>query len=160
MVLLEQPLKTAAFCRLCYRHNLNLLQERLIGVWRRVGRGLFRLHAADFRKSEGQCPAQSAFAPLFRPPATFMHTRCAIVFAGTVPFAHRGCLNDHVLIKVASHPVPYYGEHTTSLPIKYILFGKLQGIVFYVGVKIQKTSCKFKSSLFYLSFIRFYPRIP
>jgi len=30
----------------------------------------------DSRKSEGNCPAKSAVALLFRPPATLMHTRC------------------------------------------------------------------------------------
>ena len=77
MVLLEQPLKAAGLLRLSCQHNLDLLQDRLTGVRKRLGGQRFLFHAPDCRKSEGECPAKSALALLFLLPVTFIHTRWA-----------------------------------------------------------------------------------
>jgi len=75
MVFLEQFLEVSLLIRIGHGHDFDFIETRRSGVGDGRGGRSFTFHAAEGKKSAGVCPAKSALALFYQPPATFMHTR-------------------------------------------------------------------------------------
>jgi len=76
MVFLEQFLEVALPVKIGNGHDFNFIETGRSGVGHRRDGPFLTFHAPDGKKSARVCPAKSTLPPFYRPPATFMHTRC------------------------------------------------------------------------------------
>jgi len=85
MMFLEQFLEVALLLKIGHEHYFDFIQTRRSGVGERRSGRFLAFHAAKGKKLAEVCPAKCASTLFYRPPATFMHTRCTpgTTFPGT-----------------------------------------------------------------------------
>ena len=75
MMFLEQFLQLALLVKIAHEHDFDFSKTPRSGVGERRSGRFFAFHAAKGKKLPDVCPAKSVSTLLYRPPATFMHTR-------------------------------------------------------------------------------------
>jgi hypothetical protein len=75
VVFLEQSLKVALLVGIGHGEDFDFIETRRSKFGERRDRRFLTFHATEGKKLAGVCPAKSALTLLYRPPATFMHTR-------------------------------------------------------------------------------------